>query len=71
MDFDHRAAMKIPLGEVSDEQLMAEVARRNLDLHDKITDALVKETYELGRVLGHGASGEVLQCMSMVVHCSA
>lgn len=62
MDFDHRAAMKIPLGEVSDEQLMAEVARRNLDLHDKITDALVKETYELGRVLGHGASGEVLQC---------
>ena len=64
MDFDHRAAMKIPLGEVSDEQLMAEVARRNLDLHDKITDALVKETYELGRVLGHGASGEVLQCMN-------
>jgi len=62
MDFDHKGAMKIPLGEVSDEQLMAEVARRNLDLHDKITDAVVKETYELGRVLGHGASGEVLQC---------
>ena len=60
MDFDHKGAMKIPLGEVSDEQLMAEVARRNLDLHDKITDQLVKETYELGKVLGHGASGEVL-----------
>jgi len=62
MDFDHKAAMKVPLGEVSDEQLMAEVARRNLDLHDKITDAVVKETYDLGRVLGHGASGEVLHC---------
>ncbi len=60
MDFDHKGAMKIPLGEVSDEQLMAEVARRNLDLHDKITDQLVKETYNLGKVLGHGASGEVL-----------
>ena len=62
MDFDHRSAMKIPLGEVSDEQLMAEVARRKLDLHDKITDTLVKETYDLGRILGRGASGEVLFC---------
>jgi hypothetical protein len=52
--------MKLPLGEVSDEQLLAEVARRNLDLHDKITDAMVRETYDLTRVLGHGASGEVL-----------
>jgi len=52
--------MLIPLGEVTDEQLLAEVARRKLDLHDKITDAMVKETYELGRPLGHGASGEVL-----------
>lgn len=60
MDFDHKSAMKIPLGEVSDEQLMAEVARRKLDLHDKITDTLVKETYDLGRILGRGASGEVL-----------
>jgi len=37
--------------------ILAEVARRRIDLHDKITDALVKETYEVGRVLGHGASG--------------
>jgi calcium/calmodulin-dependent protein kinase I len=62
MDFDHNAAMKIPLGECNDEQLMAEVARRNLDVHDKITDQLVKEAYDLGKVLGHGASGEVLEC---------
>ena len=57
LDFDHNTAMNIKLGEVSDEQLLAEVARRHIDLHDKITDALVKETYEIGKVLGHGASG--------------
>jgi serine/threonine protein kinase len=51
--------MRIPLGECSDEQLLAEVARRNLDLHDKITDAMVRETYEMGKILGHGASGQV------------
>jgi len=60
MDYDHDKAMTIPLGEVSDEQLLAEVARRNLDLHDKITDTLVKETYNLGEAIGFGASGEVL-----------
>eukprot|EP01034_Spumella_vulgaris_P022150 gene22150-28257_t len=52
--------MTIPLGEVSDEQLLAEVARRHLDLHDKITDSLVKETYDIGKVLGHGASGKLV-----------
>jgi calcium/calmodulin-dependent protein kinase I len=51
--------MCIPLGEVSDEQLLAEVARRHLDLHDKITDTLVKETYNVEKVIGHGASGQV------------
>jgi serine/threonine protein kinase len=66
MDFDHESAMKIPLGEVNDEQLMAEVARRKLDLHDKITDSLVKEAYDLGRILGRGASGEVLFCTHRV-----
>ena len=35
------------------------MARRHLDLHDKITDSLVRETYEVGKVLGHGASGQV------------
>lgn len=34
LDFDHEAAMMLPLGEVSDEQLLAEVARRRLDLHE-------------------------------------
>lgn len=57
LDYDHESAMKIPLGEVTDEQLLAEVARRRLDLHDKITDSMVRETYEFGKTLGHGASG--------------
>lgn len=60
LDFNHAASMMIPLGECSDEQLLAEVARRKLDLHDKITDAVVRETYDFGKVLGHGASGEVM-----------
>jgi hypothetical protein len=60
MDHDHKASMMVPLGECSDEQLLAEVARRKLDLHDKITDAVVRETYDFGKVLGHGASGEVI-----------
>jgi len=59
LDYDHDSAMKIPLGECSDEQLLAEVARRHLDLHDKITDSLVKETYDVGNIIGHGASGSV------------
>eukprot|EP00428_Durinskia_dybowskii_P063620 CAMPEP_0170363726 /NCGR_PEP_ID=MMETSP0117_2-20130122/5006_1 /TAXON_ID=400756 /ORGANISM="Durinskia baltica, Strain CSIRO CS-38" /LENGTH=398 /DNA_ID=CAMNT_0010618203 /DNA_START=52 /DNA_END=1248 /DNA_ORIENTATION=+ len=59
LDCDHETAMQMPLGEVSDESLLAEVARRHLDIHDKITDSMVKETYSVGKVLGHGASGEV------------
>lgn len=59
LDCDHKAALSVPLGETSDEQLLAEVARRKLDLHDKITDSLVKETYEIVKVIGHGASGQV------------
>mmetsp|Transcript_26360 Transcript_26360/g.44493 ORF Transcript_26360/g.44493 Transcript_26360/m.44493 type:complete len:344 (-) Transcript_26360:111-1142(-) len=51
--------MNLKLGEVNDEQLLAEVARRKLDIHDRITDSMVKETYSVGKVLGHGASGEV------------
>eukprot|EP01034_Spumella_vulgaris_P028993 gene28993-35960_t len=52
--------MSIALSEVNDEQLLAEVARRQLNLHDNIDALVVKETYDIGKVLGHGASGEVL-----------
>ena len=59
LDDDHIKSMQIPLGEVSDEALMAEVARRHLDIHDKITDKMVKETYDFEQELGQGASGSV------------
>jgi serine/threonine protein kinase len=52
----------VPLGDVTDEELMAEVARRKLDVHHNITDSLVRETYDIGEKLGSGASGEVFLC---------
>lgn len=60
LDYDHEESMKIALGECTDEQLLAEVARRKLDLHSRITDSLVKETYDFDKIIGHGASGEVI-----------
>lgn len=61
LDHDHASSMRIPLGEVNDEQLLAEVARRKLDLHSKINDKVVKQSYAIGRVLGQGASGAVFE----------
>jgi hypothetical protein len=58
-DKDHENTLLLPLGEITDEELMAEVARRKLDVHHNITDQLVRETYIIGDKLGHGASGEV------------
>lgn len=48
-----------PLGEATDEELLAEIGRRKINIRTKITDDVVKETYEYGRVLGKGASGTV------------
>lgn len=58
----HERAMEKPLKESSDVDLLAEVKRRRLDIRDKINEALVYETYEMGKRLGKGASGEVLLC---------
>lgn len=58
-DHDHDNTLLLPLCEVTDEELMAEVARRKLDVHHNITDQLVRETYIIGDKLGSGASGEV------------
>lgn len=106
LDFDHRSALSIALGEVSDEQLVAEIAnrklnphtepnhsptsaehiaamkrplgsslhndlftevsRRKLDIRDKINESVVHETYDMGKVLGHGASGQVFVCRHKV-----
>eukprot|EP00607_Mallomonas_marina_P010141 CAMPEP_0182419260 /NCGR_PEP_ID=MMETSP1167-20130531/3673_1 /TAXON_ID=2988 /ORGANISM="Mallomonas Sp, Strain CCMP3275" /LENGTH=421 /DNA_ID=CAMNT_0024594037 /DNA_START=145 /DNA_END=1410 /DNA_ORIENTATION=+ len=52
-------ALNIPLGEVTDEQLLAEIARRKIDIHHSVTESLVRETYVFERNIGHGASGEV------------
>lgn len=53
----HAAEMK--MGEVNDDQLLAEVARRRIDVHHEITEEMVKDAYEFGQVLGEGASGKV------------
>jgi serine/threonine protein kinase len=56
--------MMVPLGECSDEQLLAEVIRRQLEIHNRITDEMVRQHYEFGDMLGIGSSGEVI----MVTH---
>ncbi len=49
----------IGLGQCSDEQLLAEIARRKLDIHANITQEMVKASYDFDhKPLGHGASGE-------------
>ena len=58
---DPVAAILVPLGEASDEELLAEVARRNLKIRHNITESIVKETYDFGENLGKGASGYVIQ----------
>jgi len=59
LDTNHELAQEIPLGMATDEQLLAEVKLRGLDLHESITIELVKKKYDFNQVLGHGASGEV------------
>ena len=59
LDENHAAAQEIPLGRCTDEQLLAELKIRGLDVHERITVDLVKEKYIFNEVLGHGASGEV------------
>jgi hypothetical protein len=59
LDADHASAMMVPLCQSTDEQLLAEVARRKLDIHDNITLDMVKQTYRFeSKPLGKGASGE-------------
>lgn len=48
-----------PLGEVTDEQLLAEIHRRKIDIHRSVTEALVRDTYVFEKKIGHGASGDV------------
>lgn len=57
----HNPVLSIVLSQVSDNGLFDEVTRRRLDLRDKINEALVYETYQMGKLLGVGASGKVYQ----------
>ncbi len=57
---DINPSMQIPLGECTDEQLIAELTRRKLDLQANITEDFVKKTYDFGAFLGRGASGDVV-----------
>ena len=56
---EHFKAMRIPLEAATDDELLAEVDRRRLTLHEDINETLIYETYEMGKVIGHGASGKV------------
>jgi hypothetical protein len=56
---DPQASKNVPLSLASDEDLLAEVARRKLDIHKKVTESLVQETYEFLGPIGKGASGVV------------
>ena len=51
--------MDLPLRECTDEQLIAELARRNVDIQHKVTADLVARYYHFEKLLGHGASGKV------------
>ena len=59
LDYNHEAAMKIPMGECTDEQLIAELARRKVDIQHRVTSDLVSKYYHFEKLLGHGASGKV------------
>ncbi len=58
----HLRSLKIPLEAVTDDELLAEVTRRRLDIQENINEAVVCQTYEMGKILGHGASGKVYRC---------
>ena len=59
IDFNHEAALTRQLKDCSDEQLITELARRQVDIRHKVTTDLVAEYYSFEKVLGEGASGKV------------
>lgn len=59
LDADPGLAANTLLKECTDDQLLAEIARRQIDIHHNVTDQLVKKSYKFEKSLGQGASGEV------------
>ena len=59
LDSAPELASTTTLKECTDDQLLAEIARRGIDIHHNVTAELVKKSYKFEKSLGRGASGEV------------
>jgi calcium-dependent protein kinase len=59
LDVDPKLAAETLLKNCTDDQLLAEIGRRGIDIHHNVTEQLVKKSYRFEKSLGHGASGEV------------
>ena len=59
LDADPTTSGDIQLKNCTDEMLLAEIARRGIDIHHTVTQDLVKKSYKFIKQLGRGASGEV------------
>lgn len=51
----------LPLKDCPDAILLAELEHRNIRLHEKVTETLVQQRYQFGKLLGQGASAAVYQ----------
>ena len=59
LDNNHDVALETKLRDCTDEQILAEIARRGIDTQHSITEKTVKQYYKFEKLLGRGASGEV------------
>ena len=59
LDPRHEIALNTQLKDCTDDQIIAEIARRGLDVVSNISENMVKEKYKFEKLLGHGASGSV------------
>ncbi len=67
--FSHSSlSMSLPLTTTTNTQLYTEIFRRQLDLHETVNESLVSQRYDIGKMLGHGASGKVFSCMQRSSH---
>lgn len=59
LDYDHSQALNTILGDCTDEQLVAEVGRRKIDVQEKVTTEFFKKSYHVEKEIGHGSSAKV------------
>ena len=55
----HEVALETRLKDCTDEQILAEIARRGIDVKHSVTEETIKENYIFEKFLGEGASGQV------------